>query len=605
MLVFSEIKKLYNLKRSNLVLFAFIFLLNTEILSKKNTLEFLEDKINYDSNNGIDVKNSFSLYLNEDNNNSYFIKSNTFDENALAYCNYDESLMQKGWDFLAISSYQGLDQKYTDEQKAYGMGYLEGYITAEKIWSNYLNQKKYTYGKNKNSADGEMPENVKEFLSKNFQFIRIEGLKNFESDPYWQHAYLIFIQLEGMLDGYNKKVKENSKTDNQIKTENKLQKLSLMDLQVINAAGDIGNIEYYNSKLSRPDFSKMTHEQISMHFEEKNHCSSLIKVAADLSDVWFGHNTWTNYSSMLRIFKEYRFSTNNKTEKSKTVAFSSYPGSLSSIDDFYITDRDLYVTETTNQIFKTELFDLLNPKTLLTWHRAMIANRLSDSGKKWTDLFSKYNSGTYNNQFQILDLNKIDTQKREIQSNAFWIIEQIPGQTEAADMTNILRYGYWPSYNSAYFPNIRKLSGYDEQLEIHPELKDSIDYSSCARANIFRRDQNKINDIEAYRNLLRYNDYENDNLSKQNPGLAIACRRDLDKQKPDCRGATDAKVASINDIKGKQKKKILMISGPTNDQQPAFDWGNAKCLETGKYVINGLPQKYEFPWVEYETKFMN
>jgi len=263
------------------------------------------------------------------------------------------------------------------------------------------------------------------------------------------------------------------------------------------------------------------------------------------------------------------------------------------------------VTETTNQVFETSLFNKLTPESLLSWHRAIIANRLSDSAQEWTDIFAKNNSGTYNNQFQILDLKRIDPDNKTIESGAFWIIEQIPGTTESADMTQIIKYGYWPSYNSAYFPRIRQLSGYDVQLERHPELRDSIDYSTCARANIFRRDHNNVKSLEDYKRLLRYNDFQNDVLSKNNPGYAIACRKDLDLQNPDCRGATDAKVASIRDIKGKTNKKITMISGPTNDKQPAFDWTNAKCMQTGKYVFNGLPEKFEFPWVEYQTQLMN
>jgi hypothetical protein len=172
-------------------------------------------------------------------------------------------------------------------------------------------------------------------------------------------------------------------------------------------------------------------------------------------------------------------------------------------------------------------------------------------------------------------------------------------------MTHILRYGYWPSYNSAFFTDIRKISGYDQQLIIHPELKDSIDYSGSARANIFRRDQSKVHDLESYKTLLRYNDYNNDPLSKKNPALAIACRGDLDEKKPNCRGATDAKIASIHDIKGKTKKKITIISGPTNDQQPPFDFLNTKCTATGKYSFVGLPTYFKFPWIEYETELFD
>ncbi len=37
-------------------------------------------------------------------------------------------------------------------------------------------------------------------------------------------------------------------------------------------------------------------------------CSALIKLAADLSDVFLSHSTWDTYTAALRIFKHYNFS---------------------------------------------------------------------------------------------------------------------------------------------------------------------------------------------------------------------------------------------------------------------------------------------------------
>ena len=41
------------------------------------------------------------------------------------------------------------------------------------------------------------------------------------------------------------------------------------------------------------------------------------------------------------------------------------------------------------------------------WIRSLAANRLSQGGKEWTEIFSKFNSGTYNNQWMIVDYNLI------------------------------------------------------------------------------------------------------------------------------------------------------------------------------------------------------
>jgi len=64
-------------------------------------------------------------------------------------------------------------------------------------------------------------------------------------------------------------------------------------------------------------------------------------MADDFSDIFAGHSTWFPYSAMNRIFKRYEFNLNNPALAAKKVAFSSYPGMLSSWDDFYMMDSGL------------------------------------------------------------------------------------------------------------------------------------------------------------------------------------------------------------------------------------------------------------------------
>jgi hypothetical protein len=520
---------------------------------------------------------------------SYTVVRDTYDETLPAFLTYKDSLMSTGWDYLTLSSYQGEDNKYTDEVKSYGMGFLEGTILSERIWSHFENCRHNFF----NNTGGVMPNNIKEYLQENIQWIYKMSAKYKEHDPFWQHAFLLMRQYEGLIDGYNSQVDSS-------------RKITVEEAMVMNSH-DIDELNYFKSPHNRPKFHLMSSADIEEHVDVHSHCSGLIKVNADFTDMWFGHETWTSFASMTRIFKEYRFKSNNRSEKARTIAMSSYPGAINSIDDFYITDTDLYITETTNTVFDTKLYDLLSPNSLLTWMRTMIANRLAKNGKSWTDFFARYNSGTYNNQMQILDLKLVDTEERVIRDNALWIIEQIPGYTEAADVTSILRYGYWPSYNSAYFRNVRSKAGYDDILAQHPDLRDVLDYNTCARANIFRRDHSKVVDMQSYKKLMRYNDFKNDALSKQNPAYAIAARKDLDEKIPDCRGATDAKVASIKDIKGRTNKKITIVSGPTAEQQIPFDTQESKCINMypSKYVFRGLPKLFNYGWVEYETKLFN
>ena len=100
--------------------------------------------------------------------------------------------------------------------------------------------------------------------------------------------------------------------------------------------------------------------------------------------------------------------------------------------------------------------------------RVVVANKLANSGKQWSQIFSKYNSGTYNNQWMVVDykLFQKGTPQNLLKNDLLWIIEQLPGFIKAADMTDELRVQtYWPSYNVPYFPEIYNLSGNNELVE--------------------------------------------------------------------------------------------------------------------------------------------
>ena len=93
---------------------------------------------------------------------------------------------------------------------------------------------------------------------------------------------------------------------------------------------------------------------------------------------------------------------------------------------YYILYSGLVMLQTTNGIYNKTLYDLATPKALLAWHRVRLANWLASGGREWAGYLTRYNSGTYNNQYMVLDLSKIEL-KEAILDDALWVVEQIPG----------------------------------------------------------------------------------------------------------------------------------------------------------------------------------
>eukprot|EP00494_Astrolonche_serrata_P031173 UN31442 len=105
--------------------------------------------------------------------------------------------------------------------------------------------------------------------------------------------------------------------------------------------------------------------------------------------------------------------------------------------------------ETTNGIYNQDLYDkYISPSTVPYWIRVQVANKLATNGQTWTDIYAKEHSGTYNNQWMVIDLNKVGKK-----TGLLTIIEEIPGYTKADDVTDVLlKQGYWASYNIPYLP---------------------------------------------------------------------------------------------------------------------------------------------------------
>jgi len=248
--------------------------------------------------------------------------------------------------------------------------------------------------------------------------------------------------------------------------------------------------------------------------------------------------------------------------------------------------------ETTNGIYNNTLYDYVTPYCLLTWQRVIVANRMATNGQDWTQIFAKENSGTYNNQWMVVDYNKFRP-GQPIQDGTLWIIEQIPGFTESGDVTKYLQtQGYWPSYNVPYFSFIYNISGYPGG---NSQDGEGLDYVTAPRALLFAEYQSNVTDISSMQWIMQWNDYQNNAISNGNPAYAISSRYDLKTANASAFGGIDSKITSNQMIKN--DVQALAISGPTHQGQPPFSWANP--LFSSVYHT-GQPQVWNFAWVKME-----
>jgi hypothetical protein len=180
---------------------------------------------------------------------------------------------------------------------------------------------------------------------------------------------------------------------------------------------------------------------------QKARCSAIVKLTGPhrhddgapqgSDDILMAHNSWEDYVEMLRIFKHYKFNFKIPSAHAQRASFSSYPGMLSSTDDFYMLSSGLAVAETTIDILEDSLLNkMCSVGGVSSWVRNLVANRVAKTGEEWVRIYSSHNAGTYNCQWMVVDYNMLkqakldkdsDDKEMILRPGTFWVVETIPG----------------------------------------------------------------------------------------------------------------------------------------------------------------------------------
>lgn len=520
---------------------------------------------------------------------------------GLAWGRFDDNIDSSGWSELYMET--SASESSPNEAKVYAAGYAEGLMTCVRISEYYSNNFKLLL--KREEATHSMAA-IKTLFEKELAYMRhktnLEShvLTDEPSDPYWKQIRLVMTQMWGVTDGYNYAARHFG-----------VHPFSLEDLVLLNSGAELSQLMEAYSNPAAPtaaSFLQMFSSNSSMsdlvqravgavtpslrgsapaksedplddvHWEQRliadGHCSAFVHVATGNDDILVGHTTWDDYSKMTRIFKYYKFPFSGADTVAKHIAFSSYPGAISSGDDFYITDSGLAVTETSLEVLNPTAWNnmqsFVDKPRIPTFAHVMAVNRLARSAPHWAHLYTSGAATSYAAQWLVVDYN-VFKQGEEVKPNTLWVVETLAGLSHSEDMSEKLRTdNYFPSFNRPYFADMRDVSGH-AAAEATSGRKDLYSYTLNPRALIFKEASGGTNMLYEMRGLMSRN------LLPGRPGHDISARMDLAWEfTPLPNGGIDSKITSRCLLK---RMEVQAQSGPSHNGQPAFEWVNST---TGK-----------------------
>lgn len=504
-------------------------------------------------------------------------KEESSDYDAVA--EFTDSMNETGWYQFHVNGTKGKDSKNIMRCA----GALEGYLSQERIYQHY----KLIYDMNDWDLNLDLPPITKQFLEDNMKYVK-HSSEAYVDSKFWNEIGLIYKQFEGMVEGYNLKAPEG-------------QKISELGLWFLQSEGDFFDIqEIYPNDVQEGKVHKNLKRSKYGKVTSGEHCSGLIKLLDDYSDLYFAHDSWSDYRELHGELKEYNLQI--PEFKANKIVMSTRIGKLSSFDDFYINDQGLFVLETTINNFNEELYKKVVPQSLFTWIRGVHATWTSDSGKEWTETFIKHNSGTYNNEYLIVD-SKQFVEKQKPKSDLLWIIEQYPGTYRSQDITDVLvKQGFFPSFNTPWFEDLYNLAGFPEIVESWGEDGNYWTYNTSARYNLFYREVPRIKTFEQFQDFMRYNNWKRDVYSNGDPGQQIMARYDL---RPGIKphfpaklfGGLDSKCLKLSEASKGTRMKFHARASPTHDEKngiPVFQFPS-------DLPHDGLPDVWNFSWIVFNS----
>jgi hypothetical protein len=335
-------------------------------------------------------------------------------------------------------------------------------------------------------------------------------------------------------------------------------------------------------------------------YSDDDHCTAVIRLTDDRRDVYFSHVSWSDYRQLHSVLKHYHLPC-GEFAKSPRVSLSTQIGLLSSVDDYYITQAGLLILETTIGVANNSLYhDYVTHRSVMNWMRSLLAAFTSQNVTEWTDQFLTHNSGTYNNEYYVLDAKLLQGNDR-VPSNLLYYVLQIPGPFRFVDDLTDELYdeGFVASFNTIKNEAAVNFTMWYTRIGAGPR---GCLYHQCARYLIIKREAPRLNDFDVFRKFLRYSDYARDTFSLYEGvhhfANTISARDDTSNLTTNpCHGGLNAKAAKASEVI--TRMRFHGVNSPSDDPWGPFDW-NAPSL-AGVPYHDGLPDIFNSGWIQTES----
>jgi len=297
-------------------------------------------------------------------------------------------------------------------------------------------------------------------------------------------------------------------------------------------------------------------------------------------DLLTGHVTFANYGEAVRVMKHYHL---NFDTLVTDISMSSYPGCISSTDDYFVTNRGFALMSTSLYIPDSGNFSVPSQSAdgLPAFLRATIATRLATLPRTWAKVYGYLPGLAATKQWLLVDYSKLK-ELQPLGNDTVWLVESLPRLQRSGDVTEYLNtQGFFTAQGQPFFRQIREEFGLSEYAPSSYELHHQSSLVDKATT---------VNSVANAREVLT------ELLSSRGPGQAsITTRYDFAATNAIPAGGIDAKVTSKCMV---QRLGFQGKSSPPSTQGAApFTWLTASGEQAWPgWPHDGVPDTLNFGW---------